>query len=286
MANSNLHLITFGGGNFAYRRSARRLSLQAEASGLFKTVTKVTDKSFRRYCALAWQQHQDFMLSTGKGFGYWLWKPIILEQRLNEIPLNDVLVYVDAGCELNLLSKEPRDRIQNYFELAKQHGSLAMQMIEDKEKGFFPTEQSYSKASLIAAIQPSENTIAEMQLLAGIIFLKNDSQNQEFLKMWLDTASQDNYFLLTDSLNLNESPQFIAHRHDQSIFSLLYKELGKYYIPDETNWRPDWSAKGAAYPIWAMRNRSGVSKGVMKVPDLIDRVILRLSIFRKVLKLK
>ena len=271
MANSNLHLITFGGGNFAYRRSARRLSLQAEASGLFKTVTKVTDKSFPRYCALAWQQHQDFMLNAEKGFGYWLWKPIIIQQRLGEIPLDDVLVYVDAGCELNLLSKEPRNRIQNYFILAKQHGSLAMQMIEGKEKGFFPTEERYSKAALISAIQPSENTMAEKQLLAGIIFLKNDSQNQNFLETWLETASQDNYFLLTDSLDQIESQHFIAHRHDQSIFSLLYKEFGKYYIPDETNWKPNWSIQGANYPIWAMRNRSGVSRGVMKVPDLTDK---------------
>jgi hypothetical protein len=170
------------------------------------------------------------------------------------------------------LNKEPREKIQNYFQLAQQHGSLAMQMIEDKERGFFPTEQSYSKASLISAIQPSENTMAEKQLLAGIIFFKNDSQNQKFLETWRETASQDNYFLLTDILDQIESTHFIAHRHDQSIFSLLYKEFGKYYIPDETNWKPNWSIQGANYPIWAMRNRSGISRGVMKVPDLIDRI--------------
>jgi hypothetical protein len=286
MAISNLHLIAFGGGSFAYRRSARRLSIQAEASGLFKTVTRITDKSFHRYCALAWHQHQDFMLSAEKGFGYWLWKPIIIQQRLSEIPLGDVLVYIDAGCELNLLIKEPRDRMQEYVKLATQHGSLAMQMIEANERGLLPTEQSYSKAALISAVQPSKVTMAEQQLLAGIIFLKHDSQNKKFVQTWLATSTQDNYFLLTDSQDQIESANFVAHRHDQSIFSLLYKEFGKYYIPDETSWKPNWFTRGANYPIWAMRNRTGVSKGVMKVPDFADRVILRLQSYGRVFKLK
>jgi hypothetical protein len=62
--------------------------------------------------------------------------------------------------------------------------------------------------------------------------------------------------------------------------------MGQYFILDETNWKPDWSAKGADYPIWAMRNRTGVSRGVMKVPDFVDRLQLRFQIFRKLLQLK
>jgi hypothetical protein len=286
MEISNVHLITFGGGNFEYRRSARRLALQAESSGLFKTVTKVTDKSFRSYCSIAWQQHQDFMLNSDKGFGYWLWKPIIMQQRLSEIPPNDVLFYLDAGCELNLLSKKPRDRIQYYFELARQHGSLAMQLREISEKGIIPTESRYSKGALISALRPSAKTLSQNQLMATMMmFLKND-RNQEFLQRWLEVAVSRNYALLTDDINQANKDDFIAHRHDQSIFSILYKEMGQYFILDETNWKPDWSAKGADYPIWAMRNRTGVSKGVMKVPDFIDRLLLRFQIFRKLLQLK
>lgn len=286
MKISNVHLITFGGGNFEYRRSARRLAIQAESSGLFKTVTKVTDKTFRSYCSIAWQQHQDFMVSSEKGFGYWLWKPIIIQQRLNEIPSNDVLVYLDAGCELNLLNEEPRDRIQYYFNLARQHGSLAMQLREMSEKGIFPTESRYSKAALISSLRPSVKTLTENQLMATMMMFQNNNTNQVFLKKWLELAVSCNYTLLTDDLNQVYDDGFIGHRHDQSIFSILYKEMGNRYILDETDWKPDWSTKGAEYPIWAMRNRTGASKGVMKVPDLIDRVILRLPIFRKVLKLK
>jgi len=286
MKISNVHLITFGGGNFEYRRSARRLALQAESSGLFKTVTKITDKSFQSYCSLAWQQHQDFMLNSEKGFGYWLWKPIIIQQRLNEIPSNDVLVYLDAGCELNLLNEKPRDRIQHYFNLARQHGSLAMQLREMREKGIFPTESRYSKGTLISALQPSAKNLTENQLMATMMMFQKNDTNQDFLQRWLEVAVSSNYALLTDDINHGNKDDFIGHRHDQSIFSILYKEMGYFLILDETNWKPDWSTKGADYPIWAMRNRTGASKGVMKVPDFIDRVVLRFQIFRKVLKLK
>ena len=283
MKISNVHLITFGGGNFEYRRSARRLAIQAESSGLFKTVTKVTDKTFRSYCSIAWQQHQDFMVNSEKGFGYWLWKPIIIQQRLDEISSNDVLVYLDAGCELNLLNKEPRDRIQYYFNLARQHGSLAMQLRGMSEKGIFPTESRYSKGALISSLRPSAKTLTENQLMATMMMFQKNDTNQVFLKKWLELAVSCNYALLTDDLNQVYDDGFVGHRHDQSIFSILYKELGKFHIPDETYWKPDWNIRGSDYPIWAMRNRTGISKGVMKVPDILDRSISRLNFAKELI---
>jgi hypothetical protein len=268
-----VHLITFGGGSFAYRRGARRLGLQAEASGIFKTITKVTDKTFPEFSPVAWAKHEKFILEAKKGFGYWLWKPLIIEQKLREIPNGDLLIYLDAGCELNLLSEAPRRRMDEYFLLAKKHGSLAMQMQDIEERDFYPAEQRYSKASLISAINPSDSTLEERQLLAGVLFFVNNESSHEFIQKWLTFAVRDNYSLLVDSQDKNERVDFKGHRHDQSIFSLLYKEHGKYYILDETDWKPDWPTLGANYPIWAMRNRSGISRGVMSVPDSIDRLV-------------
>ena len=272
MKSPNAHLITFGGGSFAYRRGARRLVLQAETSGMFKSITKVTDKSLPDFSPVAWSQHQKFITEAKKGFGYWLWKPLIIEQRLREIPPGDLLLYVDAGCELNLLADAPRRRLNEYFLLANKHGSLAMQMQDIEERNFYPAEQSYSKAKLISALNPSGRTLNERQLLAGILFFVNNESSHDFVQSWLKFAVCDDYSLLVDSQEENERVDFKSHRHDQSIFSLLYKEHERHYILDETDWKPNWPLLGASYPIWAMRNRSGISRGVMKVPDSIDRI--------------
>ena len=122
--------------------------------------------------------------------------------------------------------------------------------------------------------------------MAGAMFLTNNEANQEFVKRWGDVAVSKKYSLLIDDPRQHQDKDFIEHRHDQSIFSLLYKESGMFYIPDETNWKPDWLGEGSIYPIWAMRNRTGISKGVMKVPDFIDRAAFRLETLTKVLKLK
>ena len=54
-----------------------------------------------------------------------------------------------------------------------------------------------------------------------------------------------------------ELPEFIEHRHDQSIFSLLVKQSNQHaIIPDETEWFGDWIGMGDKYPIWATRHRS------------------------------
>jgi hypothetical protein len=226
------------------------------------------------------------MINSEKGFGYWLWKPIIILKRLREIPPGDILLYLDAGCELNLLSEEPRGRISMYFNLVRQHGSLAMKLNDEPEKGVYPTELRYSKSALIQSIKPSAETLSENQLMATVMLLTNNEVNQEFVKKWGDVAASENYSLLMDDQRHHQDKDFIGHRHDQSIFSILYKESGMFYIPDETNWKPDWLGEGSIYPIWAMRNRTGVSKGVMKVPDFIDRVALRLEKLTKALKLK
>jgi hypothetical protein len=226
------------------------------------------------------------MVNSKKGFGYWLWKPTIIMKRLSEIPSGDILLYLDAGCELNLMDKQPRDRISWYFNLARQHGSLAMQLIDLPEKGVFPIEFRYSKASLIQSLNPSNETLSENQLMATAMWFANTDNNKKFLVRWEEVAVSQNYSLLTDDLLQDGNDDFVGHRHDQSIFSILYKEFGMFFIPDETDWKPNWTGKGSVYPIWAMRNRTGVSKGVMRVPDLLDRIVLRVETFTKALRLK
>lgn len=34
--------------------------------------------------------------------GYGIWKPYIVNQKLSEIYDNDILVYLDAGCSINI----------------------------------------------------------------------------------------------------------------------------------------------------------------------------------------
>lgn len=271
----NVHLITFGGGSFAFRRSARRLASQAMTSGVFSSITYLYDKQLKDFYPDFWSAHSKFILALEKGYGYWLWKPAIIKRKLAEIPEGDILFYLDSGCEFNLGQKGPRSRFMEYLEATNLHGSLAMQTQDFPDGRIFPKEENYSKRLCIDELKPSASTLDSNQIWGGFIMLKNNPVNRNLVSKWFDYCKLKNYSLLTDTSDNFELAEFQAHRHDQSIFSILYKESSHFYIPDETDWRKNWSTHGANYPVWSLRNRSGISNGPMYVPDKIDRLYSR-----------
>ena len=75
------------------------------------------------------------------------------------------------------------------------------------------------------------------QMMASFILVKRSEKSIEFFKQYLK-YSQD-YRILTDvknTLGLNNYPEFIDHRHDQSILSLLSKKWGliPFHDPSQT----------------------------------------------------
>ena len=51
-----------------------------------------------------------------RGGGYWIWKPYIISKMLEQINENDILVYIDAGCHINI-TKESKQRFNEYINM-------------------------------------------------------------------------------------------------------------------------------------------------------------------------
>ena len=58
------------------------------------------------------------------------------------------------------------------------------------------------------------------QLSAGMLVMRNTTRSREFVNKWLEIAQIEK--AINDDPSLDEYPEFIEHRHDQSILSLLY----------------------------------------------------------------
>ena len=66
-------------------------------------------------------------------------------------------------------------------------------------------------------------------------------------KLWYETCCK--YHLLNDKHSISPNyDEFIEHRHDQSIFSVIRKKFNTYYIKDET-----YPTGIKENPIWATR---------------------------------
>lgn len=194
-----------------------------------------------------WLEHQEFIKSHKRGYGYWIWKPYIILERLKQLPHKAVLLYADGGCELNPASK----KLDSYAKMALQSRGLLL----------FHTnydEAQYCKRDTIAKILPGAPLDILRKQRIGTFFLAvNIEKVRQFFEEVLEIATVDNYHFVDDSASATpELPEFIEHRHDQSIISLLSKhqKYGFHSTPDQSY--PPSDALGTGEPIIATRRRN------------------------------
>ncbi len=243
MTASNTDFLTFGGGLSKYRIAARRLGRQAETSGLFATVRvcgpRDLDRTFR-------VRHSGILRSDVRGFGFFIWKPHLIERALHD-STSEFVLYCDAGCTLNLENPRALSRLSEYKQIASEHSVCSF---------FMPphAEGQWTKRDLLNyfMVEAGEESIG--QRVATVVLFKRSEQALEIVHEWSRIAALDNYHYLDDSPSVvSESDDFVEHRHDQSILSCLLKSKGVPSIADETYSSPDWYEAGAAFPIWATR---------------------------------
>ncbi len=236
---SNVHLLTFA--NERFSAGLERLRAQA-APFKFDTIICVTENELQNDTKF---KHKQFMSDNPRGCGFWIWKPYIIHQRLLNLNDNDVLVYTDAGCELNARGIS---RFKEYVDLAR--GEPGMVTFELCHK-----ERAFTKHSLVQFLN-AEMCVDSKQILAGISIMRKCPHTIEIIEKWLQTC--ENYHLIDDSPSETVDEAFVEHRHDQSVFSLVCKQNGTTILPDETYFE-DWN-QGVTFPILAVRNSTSVSR--------------------------
>lgn len=205
--------LTFADGeNFTFTR----IKQQAESSGFFDEIhtysRKTLDEPFYRKFA----QH----IISQRGFGYWCWKPYLLEKTLLSMNEGDMLVYADSGCTFSEYCKQALE------EIILEHLTQKKSLFLAGDSNHSSTIEQWTKADLLDEFGCLSNPeiLNRRQWEAGRIAVFNSTKNRELCKMWTHYSS--NLHLIDDSPSkIEESKAFIEHRHDQSIFNLLTKDL-------------------------------------------------------------
>jgi hypothetical protein len=245
--------ITFGGPTQNYHNRVHQLCFQASINPFFTNILGYTEQDLKEDVSF-WKKHGEFIESNPRGYGYWLWKPYIIQRTLQQLEINDILVYADAGCHLNWTESSLK-HLQEYITMidSSEYGILSFQLQPHKE--FEYTKEETIQTVLNDLNEKEKETIKESgQCIATTVILRKNSHTIGLIQEWLNYA--EIYSLINDEKNIHlQHRQFKDHRHDQSIFSLLVKKRGSVKIPDETFFYPNWMEKGENYPIWATRQR-------------------------------
>lgn len=234
------HFLSFA--NRRYGGSLARIRAEAASMDRFTSIRAVDE---RWLSPDYWRVHADTVRRHRRGFGLYTWKPHVIRRGLESLPEGDMLVYADAGCSLN---PEGSRRLEEYLSLAAADpaGVLAFSL-----EG---TVGEWTKRAALAAFGVDSPSLRRREMvLAGILVMRAGPATVDLVREW--EARMADLTIVDDSASPEgEHPEFRAHRHDQSLFTLLAHARRLQSIPDETYWENAWD-EYRAFPIHARRWR-------------------------------
>jgi len=216
-----LSFISYGDDNF--KAAKERIINEAKAMGCFDGQIKTygpedLSESFKTAVG--------DVLKQGRGGGYWTWRPYIFLDILSKMNDNDIFLYADAGCNLQVAGIP---RLKEYIEMISPESGksvLCMRLMDGStygEKGFLQKKWATTAIFEYFGI-PIESDIGNSnQILGGVQMYRKCPESLAVVQKMYEIATT-NPKLFTDeysAMSKTTNPAFIDNRHDQSVFTMI-----------------------------------------------------------------
>jgi hypothetical protein len=234
----HVHFASFGSLP-EYGNTLRRIEKEARESKYFDTVTIYTQDNVPRI-----GEFREFIAKNRRGYGYWIWKPLVILDRMAHAAPDDIIVYADAGCS-TCTNDTARKSWAEWLSLVETHPTHRISFEQEH------MEETWTKMDLAARLGCADDPaiMKTGQRLGGLQMMRNTSENQALVQEWLSTMSCENGKYITDAPStVKNASSFREHRHDQSVISLLMKLRGSAVTP--APWRDP------IHPILCLRKRA------------------------------
>lgn len=156
------------------------------------------------------------ILSYQRGNGLWLWKPYFVNRVIEDSKDGDYIFYLDSGA---FFIRDVR---------------LLLPYVTQEEPMFVTDiplmECNWTKPSCIDFFHAEQFRLTN-QIQGGIVFLMVNDFTRVFFREYLEMC-QTNQLIVPEGLGKGDAidrrygDQFVAHREDQSIFSIMCKLRG------------------------------------------------------------
>jgi hypothetical protein len=208
----SIHLCSFATGRF----TGERLTQEATSLHLFDSITVLRD------VLPEWKFTHPFPLNT-RGYGYWFWKPLVILKTIEDhhCTENDIVVWIDAGCVL-----QPSTEWSEWIaKLREDETTLDMIVFKVNDNW---TDRQFCKNRVISLIQPHPDDLNTAQIISGAMLMRVTERTKNLLEEWKTLCNDHDLVndVPGDQRRL-EHPDFIEHRHDQSLLSALIKKSNR-----------------------------------------------------------
>jgi len=228
--------------NDAMAYSLKRIGMQARKLGIFDEVTLYTPEDLPDYVK------ECELIKYPRGAGYWVWKPVMINETLSRFDNGDIVVYVDAGCTLRKSSEW-----KMFFGLMERYDTICFQYDED-----MPEWEKWGSSSSAISHWTKHNTLdffrayfgnddflGYNQIMGGVLFMKN--KDNRLLKEWLRIMLEFPELVIDPSKDelLLQEKGYAGHRHDQTILTplamtdpdtIVLPEISERYTKDSFVW--------------------------------------------------
>lgn len=183
-----------------------------------------------------------------RGFGFWSWKASIINSFLAKLSEEDVMFWSDAGLYWNY-NKQSLIRFNEYTSMLNED----IDIVVFAQKTI---EQEWTKGDVLEALGVYDNKeICESPQFWGGLMLFRNTERMRFFWKELEGLYDLRKELITDKRSsVPNKPGFKEHRHDQSIFSVMVKQIPHAVISAEETHvdDEDWD-KLVASPVQGRR---------------------------------
>lgn len=199
--------------NRLYEESRFRLNRSAASFGIAETRSY----DFEDIRKTSFYQENHSILDAPTGMGYWLWKPYIILETLNDLPDESIIVYCDSGIEIIA----PLDPL---FTICREQAPIVL-----FGNGALENSMWTKRDCFILMDCDTEYYWKGPQCDAAFLLFRKCAQTMQFVREWLDYCRDPR--ILTDQPNTcgkRDLPDFVEHRRDQAVLSLMAQ---KYRLP-------------------------------------------------------
>jgi hypothetical protein len=235
--------VTFGAGRSGWIGAAKRITREAERTGLFEFCFNLDEQWLQTWDPEIYKIGLNLRKNhPPRGFGYWTWKPSVLMWAHLNFPSHQI-IYVDSGSEFQF-EEEKLESLRDLLDYVNQVGGTAFSLPEHPER-------NWTKKDVFIKLKVSKDHFNSPQIQSGFVALNSDSKRKELISSWRVFALLEDGFYFSDESRVNGDIGFIEHRHDQSILSCLWKSLNFPSIED-----PSQPNLFSNFGIIAYRNNS------------------------------
>jgi hypothetical protein len=161
-------------------------------------------------------RHAD-LFPGSKGYGWYAWKPYIIQQALRSADDGDLIIYQDVGRREPILV---RHRLSFWLDYLNEH---QQECVPGVLIPWWGPNRLWTKQQTLAELDMDEPRFRDCpQVQASWSVWRKCPESIEFIKEWTDLSTRRSLIggELSEGLE-GECPGFVEHRWDQSLLTLL-----------------------------------------------------------------